>query len=167
MNKTFNMKVLKLIKPFILASIFLIIFSASAFSQRCKGFHHHTTCWTKDIKGEFKQYGQARSAILEINKSFSYQAIFYGKKDFKVLVCTEPGYYPIHYRLINAKNNKVFYDNAEDDYVEYVGFTADQNITLIIEVTILAEDIEPEDAKDLRICAGIQIIWRKAPQLGF
>lgn len=161
------MKISKYIKLVISVNIFLLILTSNAFSQKCHGFHRHTTCWTKDIKKDFSQYGQARSAILEINRKFSYQAIFYGKKDFKVLVCTEPGYYPIHYRLINAKTNKVFYDNAEDDYVEYVGFTTDKSITLIIEVTILAEKIEPEDAKDLRICAGIQIIWRKAPQLGF
>ena len=161
------MKVLKNIKILIFTSIFLFISSTYVFSQRCKGFHHHNNCWTKDIKKDFKQYGQARSAILEINKSFSYQAIFYGKKDYKLLVCTESGYYPVHYRLINAETKKVFYDNAEDDYVEYVGFTIDKNIQLIIEVNILAEDIEPEDAKDLRICAGIQILWRKAPQLGF
>ncbi len=161
------MKVLKNIKLLIFTSIFLFLFSTDAFSQRCKGFHHHNNCWTKDIKKDYKQYGQARSAILEINKRFTYQAIFYGRKDYKLLVCTENGYYPVHYRLINAETKKVFYDNAEDDYVEYVGFTTDKSITLIIEITILAEDIEPVDAKDLRICAGIQIIWRKAPQLGF
>ncbi|MCK5170147.1 MAG: hypothetical protein KAQ75_09715 [Bacteroidales bacterium] len=161
------MKILKNIKLVIFANIFLLILSSNAFSQKCHRFHHHNNCWTKDVKKDFKQYGQARSAVLEINKSFSYQAIFYGKKDFKILVCTENGYYPIHYRLINAETKEVFYDNAEDDYVEYVGFTMEKNSNLIIEVTVLAEEIEPEAAEELRICTGIQIIWRKIPQIGF
>ena len=161
------MKISKYIKLVIFVNIFLLILTSNAFSQKCHRFHHHNNCWSKDTKKDYSQYSQARSAILEINKKFSYQAIFYGKKDFKILVCTENGYYPIHYRLINAENNEIFYDNSEDDYVEYVGFTTDKSITLLIEVTILAEEIEPEDAKDIRICAGIQIIWRKAPKLGF
>ena len=161
------MGVLKNYKLLILTNVFLLFWFTNTYSQRCKGFHHHNNCWTKDIKKDFKQYGQARSAILEINQSYTYQAIFYGRKDFKLLICTEFGYYPVHYQLINPENQKVFYDNAEDDYVESVGFTTDKNIKLIIEVTILAKDIEPEDAKDIRICAGIQILWRKTPQLGF
>jgi hypothetical protein len=161
------MRILQYIKILTLTNILLLIFTCSAFSQKCKGFHHHNDCWTKDIKKDYKQYGQARSTILEVNRKFTYQAIFYGKKDYKIFVCTEFGYYPVHYRLIDAETKKVFYDNAEDNYVEHVGFTTDKSITMIIEVTILAEKIEPEDAKDLRICTGIQIIWRKAPQLGF
>ena len=161
------MKILKHTKLLIFTSVFLLLSSTYAFSQRCHSFHHHNNCWTKDIKKDFKQYGQARSAILEINKRFSYQAIFYGKKDYKVIVCTESGYYPVHYRLTNAETKEILYDNSEDNYVESVGFTTDKNIKLLIEVTILAENIEPEDAKDLRICAGIQILWRKAPKLGF
>ena len=161
------MGALKNNKLLILTNVILLFWFSNTYSQRCKGFHHHDDCWTKDIKKDFKQYGQARSAVLEINQSFTYQAIFYGSKDFKLLICTEFGYYPVHYRLINPETQKVFYDNAEDDYVESVGFTTDKNIKLIIEVTILAEEIEPEDAKDIRICAGIQILWRKAPQLGF
>jgi len=161
------MKISNKINLLILTYIFSFFVSSITFAQKCKGFHHHDDCWTPDIKNDYKQYGQARSALLEINKKFIYQAIFYGKKDFKVLVCTEYGYYPVHYRLIDANTKEIFYDNAEDDYVEYVGFTLDKSLTLIVEITILAEQIEPEDAKDLRICAGIQIIWRKAPQLGF
>lgn len=161
------MRIIKGVRLFILANIVLLFFSINAFSQKCKGFHHHNDCWTSDIKNDYKQYGQARSALLEINKKFTYQAIFYGKKDFKLLVCTEYGYYPVHYRLIDANTKEIFYDNAEDDYVEDVGFTLEKNLTLIVEIMILAEQIEPEDAKDLRICTGIQIIWRKAPQIGF
>lgn len=161
------MKFIKNVNLFIFISIVLFLLSFNAFSQKCQDFHHHDNCWVKDVKKDYKQYGQARSALVEINTKYSYQAVFYGNKDFKVQVCTESGYYPIHYRLINAKTKEVFYDNNEDNYVESVGFTIDKTINLIIEITILAEEIKPEDAKDLRICAGIQILWRKVPQLGF
>jgi hypothetical protein len=161
------MRIFKNINLLILIYIFSFFFSTNAFSQRCKGFHHHNNCWTSDIKNDYKQYGQARSALLEINKKFTYQAIFYGKKDYKLLVCTEYSYDFVHFRLIDAKTKEVFYDNAEDDYLEYVGFITDENRILIIELTVLAEDIEPEDGRDLRVCTGIQIIWRKAPKLGF
>ena len=146
--------------------IFLLILSSNAFSQSCRKFQHHKNCRIAD-SFDFKQYGQAKSALLEINKSFTYQAVFYGKKDYKMNVCTESGYYPVHYRLINAETKEVFYDNSENDYVESLGFTIDKNITMIIEVTILAEDIDPEDPIDIRACVGIQILWRKAPKLGF
>ena len=160
------MKVLKNIKLLIFTNVFLLILSSNAFSQSCQGFHHHKNCRIYDSY-DFKQYGQTRSALLEINKSFTYQAVFYGQKDYKMNVCTESGYYPVHYRLINAENKEIFFDNSEDDYVESVGFTIDKNITMIIEVTILAEDINPEDPIDIRACAGIMILWRKAPKLGF
>lgn len=161
------MKGLRYIKLLILINIIILVSVSSVFSQDCQRFHHHGDCWTKDKKKDYQQYGQARSAVLVINKKFTYQAIFYSKKDFKVFVCTEQGYYPVHYRLIEAKTNEVFYDNAEDDYVEHIGFTTEKNLTLNIEVTILAEDILPEDGKDLRVCAGIQIVWRKVPKTGF
>ncbi len=160
------MKTLKNIKLYIFAIIFLLILPSNAFSQSCQGFHHHKNCQIYDSY-DFNQYGQARSALLEINKSFTYKAVFYGQKDYKMNVCTETGYSPVRYRLINAETKEVFYDNIEDDYVESVGFTIDKNITMIIEVTILAKDIKPEDPIDIRACVGIQILWRKAPKLGF
>ncbi len=160
------MKISKNIKLLIAINILFIMFSSIALSQGCQKYYLHKNCRIADSY-DFNQFGQARSALLEINKSYQYQVILYGKKDYKMSVCTETEYYPVHYRLINSKTKEVFYDNAEDDYMESIGFTIDNTISMIIETTILPENINPEDPIDIRACVGIQILWRKAPKLGF
>ena len=148
------------------AGIFLLLLSCNVFSQSCNGFHHEEGCRIKNSR-DYNQYGQARSAVLEVYKTYMYNVIFYGKKDYKLQICTESGYYPIHFRLLNAETKDVFYDNAEDDYIESVGFIVDENTPMIIEITNLAEGLQLEDGRDMRSCVGIQILWRKTPTLGF
>ena len=154
------------IKRHLITGILLLLMSCNLFSQNCRGYHHSDGCEIKDAK-DYRQYGQARSAVLEVYKSYLYNVIFYGKKDYIIQVCTDSDYYPIHFRLLNAETKDVFYDNAEDDYIESVGFVVDEHTPMIIEVTILAEGIQLEDGRDMRTCAGIQILWRKTPSLGF
>lgn len=146
--------------------VIALLISTLAFSQRCDDYHKTGDCRIYRMDG-FEQYGQARSALLEIKKKAVFKAVFYGERDYKVVLCTDYGYYPIHYVITNATTGEVLYDNKEDDYVESVGFTIDKTQNLIFEITLLAEGIKPKDAFDMRVCTGVNIYWRKVPKMGF
>ena len=146
--------------------IIAILISVATYGQRCDGYHKTGDCRIYRMDG-FEQYGQARSALLEVKKTAVFKAVFYGQRDYKVVLCTDYGYYPIHYVISNADTKEVLYDNKEDDYVESVGFTIDKTQNLIFEITLLAENIKPKDAFDLRVCTGVNIYWRKVPRMGF
>lgn len=148
---------------FILIALFI---TTSAFSQRCDNYHKTGDCKIYRSDG-FEYYGQSRSALIEIRKQATFKAVFYGDRDYKVVLCTDYGYYPVHYVISNADTKEILYDNLEDDYVESVGFTIDKTQNLIFDITVLAEDIKPEDSFDLRVCVGVNIYWRKVPKLGF
>ena len=148
---------------------FIFIISVISFSvqaQRCDGYHKTGDCKIYRSEG-FEYYGQSRSALLEIRKQATFKAVFYGQRDYKVVLCTDYGYYPIHFVISNADTKEVLYDNKEDDYVESVGFTIDKTQNLVFDITVLAEDLKAKDAFDLRICTGVNIYWRKVPKMGF
>ncbi len=153
-----------------LKKIFLIIIistlSIATFGQKCKDFHKKGDCRQYTANG-FDYYGQSRSAFVEIKKMATFKAVFYGNRDYKVVLCTDYGYYPIHYVIKNADTKEILYDNLEDDYTESVGFTIEKTQNLVFEINVLAEDIEPKDGIDLRVCVGVNIYWRKVPKLGF
>jgi len=160
------MKIKTPLKYFVAISIVFLI-NTTASAQLCSNFHKTTGCASKASGQGFQPYGQSKSGMLEINKPFEYKLVLYGNRDHVFVLCTEAGYYPIHYRIINAQTKEVIYDNEEDDYIESVGFTNDYTQTVILEITILAKKVDPEDAYDARACVGINILWRKVPKIGF
>lgn len=148
-------------------SIFIILlFAVAAQGQRCDGYHKTGDCKIYRSEG-FENYGQSRSALLEIKKQTTFKAVFYGQRDYKVVLCTDYGYYPVHFVISNADTKEILYDNQEDDYIESVGFTIDKTQNLLFDINVLAEDIKAEDAFDLRVCVGVNIYWRKVPKMGF
>ena len=151
-------------KIYFILIILLISFSSQA--QRCDDYHKGGDCKIYRSDG-FEQYGQSRSALLEIRKLATFKAVFYGQRDYKVVLCTDYGYYPIHFVISNADPKEILYDNKADDYLESVGFTIDKTQNLIFEINVLAEDIKAKDAFDLRVCTGVNIYWRKVPKMGF
>ncbi|OFX83814.1 MAG: hypothetical protein A2W99_03000 [Bacteroidetes bacterium GWF2_33_16] len=156
----------KIFLKYFFAISILFLFNETVFGQLCNSFHTTPACSPKVTQG-FQKFGQSKSGMLEINKPFEYKLVLYGGKDYIFVVCTESGYKPIHYRIINAQTKEVVYDNTEDEYIESVGFTNDYTQTIILEITVLAENIEPQDAYDARACVGINILWRKVPKIGF
>ncbi|MDI3527914.1 MAG: hypothetical protein PWR03_2098 [Tenuifilum sp.] len=153
-----------------LKRIFLLVtFSLAAYfsaNAQCTGFHKLRECTPPGING-FRPFGQSRSRMVEAKKTFKYKVVLYGGYDYKIGICTERGYYPIQFRIINGKDNSVFYDNADDDYIETVGFTVEETKNVIFEITILASKKEFTDATDARVCAGVAIYWRRVPKTGF
>lgn len=145
---------------------FILLAIGSVKSQSCQGFHLNQKCSVPEIDG-FKRFGQSRSKLVEAKKTFTYNVVLFGGYDYKVGFCTNSDYEPIHYKIINADDNSVFYDNSNDDYVENVGFTVEKTKNVIFEITILATDKEFRDYTDYRTCAGIAIFWRRVPKTGF
>ena len=160
------MRDIKIIQHTFIFSILFLLFVFSAKTQPCASFHKSNNCKLNN-DGSFKNYGQSKSAMLEVNKKYEYKLVLYGDKDYKIGVCTENGLGTVHYKIINARSSTVLYDNISDDYIESVGFTNEFTQSVIIEVTILVEDKKIKGAYDKRGCIGINILWRKAPQLGF
>lgn len=144
----------------------MLIAAGNAQAQRCDDYHKTGDCKIYRADG-FESYGQSRSALLEIKKQTTFKAVFYGQRDYKIVLCTDYGYYPVHYVISNADTKEVLYDNKEDDFIESVGFTIDKTQNLVFDITVIAEDIKPEDAFDLRTCVGVNIYWRKVPKMGF
>lgn len=147
-------------------TLIIVLLTISVHGQTCYGFHTFGDCRITRSEG-FQTYGQSRSALLEIRKTATFKAVFYGQRDYRVLFCTNYAYYPIHVVISNADTKEILFDNVEDDYIESVGFSIDKTQNLIFEVTILADKIDPEDSDEIRVCAGVSIYWKKVPKIGF
>lgn len=148
--------------------ILVVVFFYSHFvsGQNCTGFHLSPGCNVQGTE-DYKNFSASRSIMVEAQRTYQYKVTLYGGYDYKIGLCTEKGYYPIHYKIINADDKSVFYDNFDDDYVESVGFTNDNTRNVIIEITLLASKKEFKDSADLRACLGLAFYWRKVPRLGF
>lgn len=142
-----------------------IIFISTDYLKPCKNFHESNNC--AKIKKGFNSYGQSASALLEIDSTSVYQVIFYGKKDYILTICTERGFYPVHYRLVEDKSKQIIYDNMEDDYYESIGFTVDKTKTINVEITILGENVKAKNFGENQACVGVHIQWKKAAKIGF
>jgi hypothetical protein len=152
---------------FFFITVFIFLVSDIASGQTCYKFHETGACGPIATKEGFKLFGQSKSAIFEINQTSKLLVTFYGGKDYKVICATEKGYEPVHFKIYDASDGKIFYDNMEDDYNESVGFSVEKTQQLTVEVTLLAENYEPTDFANNRACVGILILWRKTPRLGF
>ncbi len=149
----------------IIGTVLFLLLSQNGFAQSCTGFYKSSNCYRSESKG-FKQYGQAKSTTIEINKLYKCQAILYGKKDYIFSLCTESGFKPLHFRILNNTSNEVIYDNADDNYNPTIGFSMEKTASVLIEAEILMEKGE-KDPNKYRVCLGIQIWWRKIPKIGF
>ncbi|MBN2484831.1 MAG: hypothetical protein JXB34_02540 [Bacteroidales bacterium] len=154
---------------FHISMVFLIIlcsFCNFAYSQSCFSFHNSKDCVPR-LEKDFRIYGQSKSAYLVIDKKSDLTIVFYGNKDYIITVCTEKGYYPVHFVIKDFNTNSVLYDNMEDDYIESVGLTFDNPTKTTIEVTMLATEANPTDIGEDAACVGVHIQWRKAIKTGF
>ncbi len=149
----------------------LIVLALFVKGQPCYDFHRiymankYVGCGIQGIAG-FQLFGQSKSALVQAKKETKYQVVFFGGYDYKIGLCTQHGYLPIHLRLINSEDQTVIYDNATDEYSETLGFGCDVTKTVIVEVTLLAENMKIRDIDDSRACLGVAIYWRKSPRMG-
>ena len=139
--------------------IFTVIVFANLEGQECSGLFKSVYCEIPNAKG-FKQYGQARNATLEIRVPYTFQAVLLGKKEYKIRVCIKPILEPILIRVKDTETDKILYDNSTDNNSENFSITVEKTKSILIEITAVAKDINPKDFIDIRVCGGIQILWK-------
>lgn len=148
----------------------MYLLSGNLYSQKkneCKDFHKSRYCWIPDSY-DFKPYFKSKSAQIEINKVYKYEVVLTPKKDYKIGLCTYPGYEPVRFVIIDKETDQIVYDNSNDQFMESVGFSVDElPMTVSIEITVLATDLDPKDMKDVRACVGIQIMYQRVLKDGF
>jgi hypothetical protein len=155
---------------FFITIAFSFLLINSVFSQKkneCRDFHKSRFCWIPDSY-DFKQYFKAKSAQVEINKVYKHEVVLTANKDYKIGVCTYTEYGPVRFVITDKETEQIIYDNSMDEFMESVGFTVKEvPITVYIEVTIMASDVKPKDMEDMRVCMGIQILYRRFGKEGF
>jgi hypothetical protein len=115
---------------------------------------------------DYRIFGQSKSITVDAGKTYVFQVLLFGGYDYKIGLCTEKGYEPVHIKIINAEDQVVFYDNIDDDYTNTVGFSNEKTKNVIFEVTCMASELEFVDIGDSRTCLGIAIFWHKIPTMG-
>ncbi len=153
------------IKVFCISIIF-IIHITSGYGQSCLGFYKSAGCAVKR-SADFKQYGQVKSAAVEVGKVYKCSVILYGKKDYIISVCSQFRSKSIHCKIFDKTNNELIYDNEEDSYNNAIAFSVEKTSNIEIEVEIVHEKDKELDPDEYRVCVGIQILWRKIPDFGF
>lgn len=142
--------------------IILILSSTLIIGQNCGKFHKNPDCRVKNSNG-FKPFGQSRSTVVDAGKTYKYQVILFGGYDYKIGLCTEKDYTPIHIKILNVEDSTVIYDNSEDEYTETVGLANENTKNVLLEITVMASEMEFRDVGDSRTCLGINMMWRKIP----
>jgi hypothetical protein len=143
----------------ILFASFLFI---NSYSQPCYGLSQSQVCSipAPDIN-KYIISSYSKSDLLETRVPHKYSMVLAPGKEYIIGVCSESIYGPVKFSLINAKNDTVFYDNSDDDYIESIGFTVSDNpLNLIIEITLKASDFKPKHLEDTRACLGLRILYR-------
>ena len=150
-----------------ITAIAVFIFNLSSNAQLCQDYHNDRFVDCFKCKDEsFDYYGQSKSAALKLGQVERTKVIFYGEKEYKVSFCTEIGFYPIHYRLIDPNTGEVLYDNKTDKYAQSVGFSVEHARTIVIEVKLLAKQRLIKGIGGDMSCLGILIQWKKMAPVG-
>lgn len=110
---------------------------------------------------------QSRGAKLEAGQTYTFRMTFFRNMDYRIIFCTSPKFYPIHFVIREKDTGNVLFDNKDDDYVESIGFTTENTTMVTIDVTLLAEGANFKDFRQNRTCLGIPILYRKVTKLGF
>lgn len=150
---------------FLIISTLFVLLSLIVDGQNCAKFNRTSECKVKN-SDNYKRFGQSKNAVVDAGKTFKFQVVLFGGYDYKIGLCTEKGYKPIHIKIVNADDQSVIYDNVDDDYTETVGFSNETTKNVILEITCMASEMEFRDIGDSRTCLGIAIFWRKIPKMG-
>jgi hypothetical protein len=146
--------------------LFITTISNQVHAQTCQFFHKSKSC-SEDLEYGFSYFGQSRSALCEVDTTYSLEVTLYGQKDYVFSVCTESGFGPVVFKLVDKSTGKILYNNLEDELYQSIGFTIDEPQKVIIELSVRSDRKKPEDFSENRACVGVLIMWRKVARLGF
>ena len=148
-------------KKFKILFILIGLISINCFSQDCSDFQKLSKCKIKIIKN-CKIYMQHKNAAIGINDTLTYNIVFYGNRDYIISFCADQKYYPLNIRLLQPETNEEIYDNAKDDYCGSIGVGFYNTQNLIIEVTLLADELDKDRIKsNEKVCVGLDMQWKK------
>jgi len=117
---------------------------------------------------EYKNSAYSKSVLLQTKMPYKYSLVLAPGKDYIVGVCCELPYKPVKFKILDLLRDSVIYDNSEDDYMESIGFTVEENpLNIIIEVTVMASNTQPKSGEQTRSCMGLRILYRTIGKKGF
>jgi hypothetical protein len=143
----------------ILIASFLFI---NSYSQPCYGMNQSTLCGipSPDIN-KYIISSYSKSDLVETRVPHKYSMVLAPGREYILGVCCDSRFGPVKFSLMDSKNDTVFYDNSDDDYIESIGFNVSDNpLNLIIEITLQASDFKPKHLEDTRACLGLRILYR-------
>lgn len=147
----------------IIIAIFIIVFAVpvtTAQRNSCKKFHLYSDC-NVNPGPRFKYDGQSRSNIIGAGDKMIYSVVLYADRQYKINMCVSEQFDPIHVVLINAMNDEVIYDNANDDYRETLTLNIENTQRLKVSLEVLAEEMTEQEKLDYFGCLGMMVQYKK------
>ena len=103
-------------------------------------------CQEELLGKSFISDGQDHSAILRKNKPAKFYMVFYPKFRYKLVVCSNSKQEPVELRVMD-NNGKIFFSNADKDYIREWEFQYSSLMNAIIEVKIPGNEAKEENIR--------------------
>jgi hypothetical protein len=126
----------------IIASMFVF---SSELDAQCKQFAKNTC---KAGLDPYQHDGNYHAALLIEGEEAELYKTFYSNRDYRIGVCGAPNLAKIEFKVIDARNGKVLYDNSQQDFEWKWDFRLESSQQLKIMVKVLVPDTnvdEPEE----------------------
>jgi hypothetical protein len=94
--------------------------------------------------------GQDHIALLRKNKTAKFYVVFYPQFRYKLVVCSNSKQLPVEFRVMDS-NGKIFFSNADKDYIREWEFQYSSLMNAIIEVKLTGNEVKEEN---LRLLIG-------------
>ena len=126
----------------IIASMFVF---SSKLDAQCKQFAKNTCKVGLD---PYQHDGNYHAALLIEGEEAELYKTFYSNRDYRIGVCGAPNLAKIEFKVIDARNGNVLYDNSQQDFGWKWDFRLESSQQLKIMVKVLVPDTnldEPEE----------------------
>ncbi|MCF8226412.1 MAG: hypothetical protein K9J30_11100 [Bacteroidales bacterium] len=146
----------------ILLLVGIMTFTSEIYAQRdfCRDFLKSEQC--KQFPGrKFKLNGQSRSTIIGTEDKMVYSVVLYSEMQYNIYFCTSELLKPVHFKLMNDESGDVLYDNASNNYMDYLTLKLDKTQRLKISVQILGQDMTEQEKIEFLGCLGMMIFAKK------
>jgi hypothetical protein len=141
--------------------ITFLSFPICSFGQDCTDYHQYH-CLYADYTFFYSR--QSKSALFKPGQTSDMKIVAYSGEDYYVSVCAHRKFGNIHLRILEDNVNKsVIYDNAQDNYSDFITFSNEVTRNLILEVSVPEGDSKESNE---RRCVGVVIQFRKTGSTG-
>ncbi len=136
-------------------SVFILFIPTILFGQDCTDYHKFHCPY-----GDYTYFEsrQSKSLLFSRGQTSEIQMVAYGGEDYYIAICAHRKFGNIRFRIIEDDADRiVLYDNADNEYSDFVSFTNETTKNLVIEVSV------PDGSHDMndRRCVGVVIQFRK------